>query len=104
MPVSMDRFQPPSWNDELADCSQCYDRHHYTDLDDDGLCVDCRSARQCFCTNCENIYLNEDVDDNGVCVDCIDKVYGRFAVKPTQPLHQYRSLCSGSTAQPATSP
>lgn len=42
----MDRFQPPTASEEYSDCSGCGERKHYTALDDDGLCVECRPEKE----------------------------------------------------------
>lgn len=46
---NLDRFQPPTARDELAECAVCERRLHYTLLNDDGLCPDCiREQEEAF--------------------------------------------------------
>lgn len=42
----MDRFKAPTAADEMASCQSCGERFHYTALDDDGFCSECRPEKQ----------------------------------------------------------
>lgn len=39
--AKLDRFQPPTASDDVADCAGCDRRLHYELLNDDGFCDEC---------------------------------------------------------------
>jgi hypothetical protein len=41
----MNRFALPAAADEYSHCNNCGERKHYTALDDEGLCQECRPAK-----------------------------------------------------------
>ena len=43
--MTMDRFQAPTANDDLAICQDCGERYHYGLLDNQGLCPHCHDDR-----------------------------------------------------------
>lgn len=86
MPVSMDRFQPPGWNDEMHYCLGCHDRYHYGDLTDEGYCPDCAKDAYSYCGACGGACHSCDLDLQGICDDCGPVVYGKFVINPQLPL------------------
>jgi predicted Zn-ribbon and HTH transcriptional regulator len=40
------RFAPPTYADELAKCNDCGVTKHHSDLDENGLCVECRKETE----------------------------------------------------------
>lgn len=43
--MNLDRFKPPTAADEIASCQCCNARVHYTALDGNGLCWECRDQK-----------------------------------------------------------